>query len=205
MRRFGPTFVMVLAWVVVATGSLGFAGGTASAAPSSDPTVTIQSTGCGGALFCYSPANITVPDGGTVTWTNTTGVAHTVTRCTSAVCSGTGGGSGTDAGFTNGAIGASSGATFSHTFHGAGSYNYYCSIHGFGVMHGTVTVVVATPATTATTAAAPPVNAGGAPVATQSTTPTTAATAASASSSTNLPRTGSDTQLLLVVAIVALG
>ena len=27
-----------------------------------------------------------------------------------------------------------------HTFHGVGTYNYYCAIHGFAVMHGSVTV-----------------------------------------------------------------
>jgi plastocyanin len=32
------------------------------------------------------------------------------------------------------------GQTFSITFTAAGSYNYYCTIHSYAVMHGTITV-----------------------------------------------------------------
>jgi plastocyanin len=30
--------------------------------------------------------------------------------------------------------------TYAFTFTGLGTYRYYCKVHGFSVMHGTVTV-----------------------------------------------------------------
>jgi plastocyanin len=126
--------------VVVALGALTFAilaATTTSAATSS--TVTISSTGCSGTLYCFKPGTLTITDGATVVWSNSTSAPHTVTRCTAAACSGNGPGSGTDSSFTTGSIAATSGS-FSHTFHGTGTYNYYCQVHGFTVMHGTITV-----------------------------------------------------------------
>jgi plastocyanin len=109
---------------------------TTSAASSS--TVTISSTGCSGTLYCYKPGSLTITDGTTVKWSNSTAAPHTVTRCTTTACSGTGPGTGTDSSFTNGSIAGN--GSFSHTFHGTGTYNYYCQVHGFAVMHGTITV-----------------------------------------------------------------
>ena len=100
--------------------------------------VTISASGCGGTLFCYKPSALSVTDGSAVTWTDTTAFPHTVTRCTAAACSGTGPGTGTDSTFTSASV-SPNGST-AHTFHGTGTYNYYCSIHGYGVMHGTITV-----------------------------------------------------------------
>jgi LPXTG-motif cell wall-anchored protein len=201
MRKFGAPLVVLFASLALVAGSVAVGATAAGAATGSDPTVTIQATGCGGALFCFSPASITVTDGGTVTWMNASGVQHTVTRCASGPCSGTSGGTGTDASFASGAIAMANGASFSHTFHGAGTYAYYCTIHGFGVMHGTVTVVAATTATTAAPTTAPPAAAsGGASATTNTTQPATAAT-----SSSNLPHTGTDAQLLLWAAAIVLG
>ncbi len=73
-----------------------------------------------------------------MTWSNATTVSHTVTRCTAAACP-VGPGTGTDAAFGSGFLGA--GQTFSATFQGLGTYNYYCMVHGYTIMHGTVTVV----------------------------------------------------------------
>lgn len=134
--------------------------------------VTIQGTpNCGGSSFCYTPATVTVPSGDTVTWTNQSGATHTVTRCTPAACSGTDGGTGTDPAFDHQNI--ANGASTSQAFTGAGTYNYYCTIHGFSTMHGTVTVQgqagpTTTVASPSTTTAAP----------TASTTPATTAPAA---------------------------
>lgn len=96
-------------------------GGNSSSANSTTPTatdaVTIQN-------YAFSPANITVKAGTTVTWTNKDSVAHTVTE-------------------TDGQIGPNSGdvtpnATYTFTFAKAGTYHYHCSIHT--EMVGTVTV-----------------------------------------------------------------
>lgn len=85
--------------------------------------------------FCFSPANRTVYQVGTVTWTNVSGVEHTVTRCSTPACP-VNGGTGVNPFFNKTAL---PGASVSVTFHGAGTYNYYCEIHGY-LMHGTITV-----------------------------------------------------------------
>jgi len=72
----------------------------------------------------FSPANISVAAGATVTWTWAMGdVEHTVT-------------------FSDGAPGSNrqSSGTFQRTFSRAGTYSYFCSVHGANVMSGTVTV-----------------------------------------------------------------
>ena len=74
--------------------------------------------------FAFSPANITVKVGTTVTWTNKDSVPHTVTE-------------------TDGQTGPSSGdlnpsASYTFKFTKAGTYHYNCSIHTY--MVGTVTV-----------------------------------------------------------------
>lgn len=88
--------------------------------------------------FCYSPANLTIRQADTVTWTNNSTTIHTVTTCTTSACPGAGPGTGTDPAFNSGTV--NMGATFVHQFHGTGTYNFYCQIHGFAVMHGTITV-----------------------------------------------------------------
>jgi plastocyanin len=100
--------------------------------------VSISSSGCaGGKIFCYQPAALTVQHGTRVVWKNNTGAPHTVNRCTVAVC-GVSGGTGTDTNFGSPTI--NSGQTYAFTFHGTGTYRYYCKIHGYGAMHGTITV-----------------------------------------------------------------
>ena len=94
------------------------------------------------------------PAGATVTWTNTSGVEHTVARCTPAACNGASGGTGTDATFSKSTVAVPAGASFHYTFAQPGTYVYYCTLHGYAVMHGTITVTAA--ATTTTAAAAAP-------------------------------------------------
>lgn len=78
----------------------------------------------------FTPAEIEVEVGTTVTWTNGSSVTHTVT-------SGTNGQS--DGKFDSGEL--SPGETFSYTFTEVGSYPYFCIPHvNFG-MTGTVNVV----------------------------------------------------------------
>jgi plastocyanin len=187
--------------------------------------VAINANCAGGAIFCYAPAEANANVGDTVTWNNTSGAPHTVTRCTPDVCSGTDGGTGTDSSFgDSGSI--ASGSSFNHTFTAAGTYNYYCTIHGYGTMHGTVTVAGAqvsttTPSGTATTVAAPAAAGAAttvAPAQSSATTSTTAATAggtvaaastgssagtpssAASSSGSQFARTGSNTGFQVLVA-----
>ena len=70
----------------------------------------------------FAPGNFTVRAGSTVTWFNADASVHTVTSTGSAFDSGN----------------LASGATYSHTFTQAGTYQYYCVIHPN--MKGTIIV-----------------------------------------------------------------
>jgi plastocyanin len=91
--------------------------------------------------FSFSPDPLTIPVGGSVTWTNDDNATHTVTA--------------DDGSFDSG--GTSLHGTFTRTFDTAGSFAYHCNVHRS--MHGTVQVAATTTTTvaptTTTTAAAP--------------------------------------------------
>jgi plastocyanin len=72
--------------------------------------------------FNFTPADITVAAGTTITWTNNDDVEHTVTA--------------SDNSFGSKAL--ETGDTFSFTFSKPGTYTYFCAIHPF--MTGRVTV-----------------------------------------------------------------
>src|SRR2546426_977128 len=95
----------------------------ASSGTSADVTIVegASSHYPGGPFF--SPANLTVKVGKTVTWVNKDTVTHTVTSDGSSVF---------DSGFMP------TGATFQFTFTTAGTYPYYCTVHPF--MKGTIVV-----------------------------------------------------------------
>lgn len=116
------------------------AGAATATGTASNHNISIVATGtsCSGG-FCYLPAMLSIHQGDSVTWTNVTSTIHTVSSCTAANCSGVNGGTGSDPAFNSGII--SSGGTFKLTFHGTGTYNYYCQIHGYTTMHGTITVL----------------------------------------------------------------
>ncbi|TMC50157.1 MAG: hypothetical protein E6J14_04705 [Chloroflexi bacterium] len=98
----------------------------------------VPNAGGQGNMYCYTPNSVAVSSGSAVTWSNRSAVSHTVTRCTTSAC-GTGGGSGTaPPSFDSGTV--NPGGQASISFSGAGSYVYYCTIHGYAAMHGTVTV-----------------------------------------------------------------
>ena len=78
----------------------------------------------------FVPAEITVPAGSTVTWTNDDSTIHTVVQGSPE------GGSGETPAFDSSII--ANGATWEHTFDTAGEFDYYCSLHPF--MTGKVTV-----------------------------------------------------------------
>lgn len=88
---------------------------TAPAAPVSGNQVTIDG-------FAFAPATLTVPVGTTVTWTNRDEEPHTVAA--------------SDGSFHSPGMGT--GATFTHTFSDAGTFDYVCSIHP--MMRGSVVV-----------------------------------------------------------------
>jgi plastocyanin len=77
------------------------------------------------ANMMFSPSQITVAVGGSVTWTNNDSIAHTVTDDLSNVD-----------GPNSGNI--APGASYTFTFKKAGSYQYHCDIHHS--MRGTIVV-----------------------------------------------------------------
>jgi plastocyanin len=88
-------------------------------APDLPPTgvqVTIEN-------FAVQPAQLTVPAGTPVTWTNRDDVSHTVTA---------------DDGSTFGSGAFGRGGSFTFTAGAPGTYTYFCQIHPF--MKGTLTV-----------------------------------------------------------------
>jgi plastocyanin len=130
--------VAMLSGLIVGTGLLWPAQVVAGAG------ITITNGGCsgGGTEFCYLPESATAVAGTPVTWTNTTSVTHTITRCTPSACAGNGGGTGAQPGFGDASL--SPGTSYTFTFTAAGTYVYYCAIHGYAAMHGTIIVTAAT-------------------------------------------------------------
>lgn len=88
-----------------------------SPAPAHANQITLQN-------FAFSPADITVKKGTTVTWTNNDSVTHTVSE--------TDGRQGPDSG------NLPSGQSYTFTFTTTGTFHYRCNIHP--EMTGTVTV-----------------------------------------------------------------
>ena len=125
-----------------ATGYSPAASLTVSGASSSVSIDTGGSNGCTSPMFCFDPPMDNASSGTAVKWTNTTGADHTVTRCTPSACSGADGGTGPDHGPGSGTVGP--GQTYSFTFSGAGTYLYYCAVHGYATMHGTIVVTAST-------------------------------------------------------------
>jgi len=119
MKRFITLGVLALAVLALVVAS-----GCSSSTPAATPAVTPPATTSGSsstvapagtavtiANFAFSPAAVTVKVGDTVTWTNNDSVPHTVTG----------------ADFDSGQL--APGATFSHQFTKAGSFDYKCTIH----------------------------------------------------------------------------
>jgi plastocyanin len=111
----------------MSTGGSG-SGGTPPPSTSTAANIFIQD-------FAFGPANVTIKVGGSVTWTNYGGSAHTSTADGGTWNSGqlSPGSSATGYGMGGGA-----GGTFTQTFTTAGTYPYHCSNHSS--MTGSVTV-----------------------------------------------------------------
>ncbi|MDR3686702.1 MAG: cupredoxin family copper-binding protein [Coriobacteriia bacterium] len=121
MKRLTTLGTLALAALVLVVVS-GCASSTPATTPATTPPPATSGSSSSGAPatssaavtianFAFSPSNVTVAVGGTVTWTNNDSVPHTVTG----------------ADFDSGPL--SPGKTFSHTFPKAGSFDYKCTIH----------------------------------------------------------------------------
>src|SRR4051812_48733233 len=173
-RRSAVGGVTVLTIAGFAFAGFALAGPSASAATTTTVVIKFGDLGdCGPSVyFCYVPSPATVSAGDTVVWTDQSGFGpHTVSRCDPQECAGDDGGTGPDSPL-DGPVGP--GQDFSHPFTGLGTYAYFSRIHGYALMHGTITVAAAgtttTTSTTTTTAT--------------STTTTTATTTTSATETT---------------------
>jgi plastocyanin len=95
----------------------------------------------GGGGGCYTPAQAIAAKGQAVVWTNTTVFPHTVTRCKMApgACP-VPGGTGRDIRFKTSPKINGPGGAFRFVFNGSGTYVYYCTVHGYAIMHATVVV-----------------------------------------------------------------
>jgi plastocyanin len=117
----------------LSSGLIMLAGAGLAAACSSDDSSGPQLCQPTGALVCmtassFNPANLTVAAGATVMWIDGSGIQHTVTSV-----------SGSAEAFDQTVSGGSS---FSRQFSTAGTFDYYCKIHGSPTsgMRGTITV-----------------------------------------------------------------
>lgn len=94
--------------------------------PSTSPSVTISiqqgATGMGTQAYGTNPLQVSM--GSTVTWINNDSAPHTVTA--------------DDGSFDSGSM--QTGQSYSHTFSSAGTFPYYCTIHGKASMSGSVQV-----------------------------------------------------------------
>lgn len=80
--------------------------GTSATPDAGDPQVSIDN-------FTFAPAQLTVPVGTTVAWTNHDDIPHTVTS--------------TDKRFSSAALDTDD--HFAYRFTAPGTYNYYCTLH----------------------------------------------------------------------------
>ena len=115
-------------FVVLALAALGLA--ACSSNKSATPPATSSSTAAASgntvqatSSLTFTPVSLSIKKGDTVTWNNSSGIAHNVT-------------------FENGAAfnqSLNDGTQINRTFTTTGTFNYFCSIHGKS-MHGTIVV-----------------------------------------------------------------
>mgnify|MGYP001193017898 CR=1 FL=1 len=120
-----PVFAVSLLLGAAACGG----GGSGSYATGPVPAVSGHTTSPIMSGMAFSPVIDTVAAGSTVTWTNHDGYNHTVISVP-----------GSPDAFNSGII--AGGASVSHLFSTAGTYVYYCQIHGTPTtgMRGTIVV-----------------------------------------------------------------
>ena len=133
MRRF----VSIAVALALLLGALALGEGALGATAPPVKKISITGAACANGVFCYKPPALTVKKGTKVIWTNASDVIHTVTRCTKAAC---GVSPGTGKQTKLGSPSIAPHKTYAFTFSGLGTYRYYCKVHGYGIMHGTITV-----------------------------------------------------------------
>jgi amicyanin len=104
---------------------MGYGQGAAPAASPAEAAAsgeTTESASVNISQMRFNAPTVKIRAGGTVTWTNSEGVPHTVTA--------------TDGSFASEQL--TSGGTFSHTFDEPGTYTYFCQVHP--MMKATVVV-----------------------------------------------------------------
>ncbi len=143
-RQLSLTFCLLLVAAGAAFAGVANAGATTASVPAAKPVAKASIKIVSGSMckpaaeFCFKPSLKSIAAGTKVTWVNQTLTVHTVTRCSAAACGGVSGGTGKDTGLGSASIAKS--GRYSFVFHGAGTYTYYCAIHGYALMHGTITV-----------------------------------------------------------------
>ena len=128
LRETGANF-LIIAVLIIASAFFAYPVLSAYSSPVGNQTatsgnevvITLGSSSPTNAKF-FEPPTLNVPVGTTVTWKNSDSTLHTVT-------------SGSAESGTSGTIFDSSylaaGKTFQHTFSGAGTFDYYCTLHPF--------------------------------------------------------------------------
>jgi plastocyanin len=135
-----------MCWLILSCAACGSGSGSTTATPSSTPPAPATSTvmvGAGG-NFSFSPQTVSINAGDTVMWQWADGsIAHTVTSGTPGHADGQfcslPAGEAPSATACDSTSYAQSSGTYSHTFPTAGSFSYYCTVHG-AMMTGTVVV-----------------------------------------------------------------
>jgi plastocyanin len=124
--------------LIAALGVSALAGISALASGSTGIGITITTGTCagGGTSFCFTPEAATAQTGAPVTWTDRSSVAHQMAPCTPSACPGAPASSGSDP--FDVSVAADGHGSF--TFTSAGTYYYYCTLHGYAAMHGRITV-----------------------------------------------------------------
>lgn len=129
MKKILITACLVAVLALAIAFSLGNNPITPVAVPESDVVIPMSASrpGCDKTDWCYTPSEITVDVGKTVTWLNDDSGLHTVTS---------GYYDTPDGMFDSGHIDPET--TFSYAFEKAGSFHYFCNLHPW--MEGTVIV-----------------------------------------------------------------
>ena len=134
IRQTGPNFliisVLLIAFAFLAYPVLsGYSSpaGNQTAISGNEVVIAPGSSSPTNAKF-FEPPTLNVPVGTTVTWKNSDSTLHTVTSGSNE--------SGTGTIFDSSYVAA--GKTFQHTFSGAGTFDYYCTLHPF--MKGKIVV-----------------------------------------------------------------